>query len=170
MIYYFRLRSFSTPTARGAGLVSGPGGSFLLYHLGSQISEYSLLFAIYLYVVATILFISTIILVFGYMGLSVDTANNEWSEYATIFNLRFAKTSEPIPDNLNYILIFDSTYSFSQPNDDIQSEDIDFYEISIVYNETLKKIFSLNNNKDEAIITAKKMKAIFELEIIDKTC
>ncbi|MDI1233121.1 MAG: hypothetical protein PSX81_02440 [bacterium] len=169
MIFYFRVRSFSTPTARGAGLVTGFFGALILYYLGTQISEASLLFALYLYLIGTIVFIGAIFLIFGYMGLSVNTSTKVWSEYATIFNLRFAKTSEPIPVNLSYILIFDAAYTNGHPDDDIQSDSIDFYEISVVYNENRKKVFSLTTNKNDAIETAKKMKDIFDLEIIDKT-
>ena len=75
------------------------------------------------FVLCGILFlIASVVITFGYMELAVDTENNSWTEQLNIFNWRFLPKSEAIPEALNYILIFDSVYTFGNANDDIKRE------------------------------------------------
>lgn len=170
MNYYFKMRSLSSPTSRGGVVVVGPAAVLFCGYFTTLFWDIDLFLLSFFFVLCGLLFFAaTIIILFGYMELEVNTEKQTWSEQLNIFNWRLLPKSEAIPDELNYILIFDSLYTYGNANDDIKSDSIDFYEVSVIYNGKRKKVFNLCTNHSEALEIAKKIRSVFNLEIIDKT-
>lgn len=164
------MRPLSSPTSRGGVIVAGPAAVLFCAHFTSVFWDLSMIPLCIFFVLCGILFlIASITITFGYMELEINTEKNTWTEQLNIFNWRFAPKHEEIPESLNYILIFDSVYTFGNESDDIKSDSIDFYEVSIVYNERRKKVFALTSDHSKALKTARQIQGIFDLEIVDKT-
>lgn len=169
MKHTFKMRPLSSPTTRGSAIFLGPVMGGISFYFVSFIYDSDLFLTAFLSIFGLLFFIASIILTFGYMELAIDTEKNTWTEQLNIFNLRLAPTVQAIPEALNYILIFDSDYTFSNPNDDIKIDSIDFYEVSVIYDERRKQVFTLCTQHEKALAIAKKIRSIFDLEIVDKT-
>lgn len=110
------------------------------------------------------------LVLFGYSAISVDTNTKEWREYISFFDLQLFVKSEPLPIQLDYILIFEAIYKPRPINTPYrQYEGTDLYEVSVVYSDNKKKLFKLTVFKNKAIKTAEELQKIFNVEILDKT-
>ena len=169
MKHAFKMRPLSSPTNRGSAIFLGPVMGGISFYFVSFIYDSDLFLTAYLSIFGLLFIIASIILTFGYMELAIDTEKNTWTEQLNIFNLKLAPTVSAIPEALNYILIFDSEYGFTNVNDDTRGDSIDFYEVSVIYDERRKQVFTLCTAHEKALSVTKKMQAIFDLKIIDKT-
>ena len=164
------MRSLSTPTQKGAAIIVGPAMTCMVFYcawifLGTS----SLFLFIFFFIIGLVLLSASILFAFGFMELSIDMKNRQWTESINIFNWRTASMSEEIPTDLNYILIFDAGYSINDSNAEIISDNIYFYEVSVVYNNNRKKVFCLTSSRAKASKISEQIQSIFNLEIIDKT-
>lgn len=170
-IITFKVKPLTTFGNSIVGIIAGTFFLIVTVNLFLTISPSESLF---LFVLSAFLMTFTVIflllLVLGYEGVDVDIERGLWRGYTGFLGLKSGKY-EPVPHDLNYVLVFEGDFAYYETGysqvtaDQLVSLEFDFYEVSVVYDNARKQVFLMSENKQKVIEVADKLGVLFNLAI-----